>query len=186
MFFPLLSKPPVLHKPFSFHPGTQRHNGMAPSAQHREWIPSREGASTSKCSWLLQLDFPCGCHRTWDPAWTWKSHSVSPFLQCLVSNKGMALHLSFHPLPDQTQKSFLPCSYTHREVYIGRTFDTIFSVIHHLHEENLLTPRQKKNLVCLKFPSWKRNSALLWTEHFPPNLLHAPWKVRNKGKLGKR
>lgn len=36
MLFSLLSKPPVLHKALNFHPGTQRHNGMAPSPQHRE------------------------------------------------------------------------------------------------------------------------------------------------------
>lgn len=36
MFFPLLTKPAVLHKALHFHLGTQRHNGMEPSSQHRE------------------------------------------------------------------------------------------------------------------------------------------------------
>lgn len=35
-FFFSLSKPPVLHKALNFHPGTQRHNRMAPRPQHRE------------------------------------------------------------------------------------------------------------------------------------------------------
>lgn len=71
----------------------------------------------------------------------------------------MTLHLSFHPLPGPTGKSFLPCSHTAGSSHwVGHLIhrENIFSD-HHLPEEKLLAPKQK-NVVSLKFPTRKHNS----------------------------
>lgn len=110
-------------------------------------------------SYWKDLDSFCGCHRTRGPAWPWESLSVFPCLQCFARKHGMTLHLSFHPLPGPTGKSFLPCSHTAGSSHwVGHLIhrENIFSD-HHLPEEKLLAPKQK-NVVSLKFPTRKHNS----------------------------
>lgn len=135
-------------------------------------------------SYLKDLDSFCGCHRTWGPAWFFQLFLAS---SALPGNMGWPCIFPSIPCLVQLGKSFLPCSHTAGSSHwVGHLIhrENIFSD-HHLPEEKLLAPKQK-NVVSLKFPTRKHNSLLLWTENFLPDLLHATWKARNKGNLGKR
>lgn len=110
MFFRLLSKTPVPHKALNFHPGTQRHNGMAPSPQHREQsllLGSHPGrgqeklkAQNTNCSILSlknknqKLNRPRSCSETFSFNLTavWQEGCISPFCINLLK----AFHLAVY------------------------------------------------------------------------------------------